>query len=295
MRAVNAVEAGPVTGAPVDLAISTGDNTDNSQANELELVPRPARRRSRASRLRRPGALRGHRRRRRLGRALLAPGQRQAGSVRARSTASPMSRACSTPSAGRSRRPACARPWLAVHGNHDQLLQGTVPGAGRLAQVAVGGAKPIALPGGLDAPTRSLQLLAGLAACDPGAVATPGGCPAARGHPRRRPSAGQPGAVRPGPRARAGPPGRARLHQPGPGVLPPRRRAGELRRHGHGQRARWLGGLARPRPARLAGRRAGRGRRRSALRRGRQPPSAGDAGQPDRRRPDAGARGAAGR
>ncbi len=35
VRAVNAVAAGPVTGAPVDLAISTGDNTDNSQANEL--------------------------------------------------------------------------------------------------------------------------------------------------------------------------------------------------------------------------------------------------------------------
>ncbi|MGN6607289.1 MAG: TIGR03767 family metallophosphoesterase, partial [Jatrophihabitans sp.] len=35
VRAVNAVAGAPVGGAAVDLAIVTGDNTDNAQANEL--------------------------------------------------------------------------------------------------------------------------------------------------------------------------------------------------------------------------------------------------------------------
>ncbi len=35
VRAVNATASGPVSGAPVEIAVVTGDNTDNSQANEL--------------------------------------------------------------------------------------------------------------------------------------------------------------------------------------------------------------------------------------------------------------------
>ena len=35
VRAVNEVQCGPVGAAPLDLAIVTGDNTDNAQANEL--------------------------------------------------------------------------------------------------------------------------------------------------------------------------------------------------------------------------------------------------------------------
>src|SRR6185437_7448805 len=36
VRSINAVERGPVSGAEVELAVVTGDNTDNSQANELD-------------------------------------------------------------------------------------------------------------------------------------------------------------------------------------------------------------------------------------------------------------------
>jgi metallophosphoesterase (TIGR03767 family) len=60
-------------------------------------------------------------------------------------------------------------PWLAVHGNHDRLLQGTVPGTGALAAAAVGANKAINLPA--HWPTDAIaELLNGLASCDPVAI-----------------------------------------------------------------------------------------------------------------------------
>jgi hypothetical protein len=63
-----------------------------------------------------------------------------------------------------------ARPWLAVHGNHDRLLQGTVANSAALTRAATGSMKPIGLPADwtLDA---VLKLMIGLAECDPGALA----------------------------------------------------------------------------------------------------------------------------
>jgi metallophosphoesterase (TIGR03767 family) len=62
-------------------------------------------------------------------------------------------------------------PWLAVHGNHDRLMQGTFPGSGGLDAVAVGSVKAIALPDHWTSDVI-LELAAGLERCDPAAVAT---------------------------------------------------------------------------------------------------------------------------
>jgi metallophosphoesterase (TIGR03767 family) len=73
------------------------------------------------------------------------------------------------------RRPFAARglalPWLAVHGNHDRLVQGTLPGEGLVARAAVGSAKPIGLPADFDV-ARIVELMEGLAGCVPEALAT---------------------------------------------------------------------------------------------------------------------------
>ncbi len=42
-------------------------------------------------------------------------------------------------------------PWYAVHGNHDNMLQGTVPALGWLHDFPSGGVKYVTPPGDLDA------------------------------------------------------------------------------------------------------------------------------------------------
>ncbi|MGN6606257.1 MAG: TIGR03767 family metallophosphoesterase, partial [Jatrophihabitans sp.] len=63
-----------------------------------------------------------------------------------------------------------AMPWLAVHGNHDRLLQGTVPAAEVFARVAVGDRKGIGLADDWSA-DEVVALLTGLAECEPAALA----------------------------------------------------------------------------------------------------------------------------
>lgn len=46
--------------------------------------------------------------------------------------------------------PGLALPWISVHGNHDGLLQGTVPPDDGLRALAVGGSRISGLPGGAD-------------------------------------------------------------------------------------------------------------------------------------------------
>jgi len=62
-------------------------------------------------------------------------------------------------------------PWLAVHGNHDRMLQGTLPATGPLAQACTGSAKPVALPEDWST-DAALALLVGLEQCQPEAVAS---------------------------------------------------------------------------------------------------------------------------
>ncbi len=169
VRAVNGVEVGPVGGAPLDLAVVTGDNTDNAQANELSwyltvleggsLHPDSgdltrwegvADGERADDRFWHPDTERGDLPRDRYGFPRV-PGLLDA--ARARFDASGL-----------------RLPWLAVHGNHDRLLQGTVPATGALAAVATGRLKPIAL-GGDWSSDALVKLMAGLSECDPEALA----------------------------------------------------------------------------------------------------------------------------
>jgi metallophosphoesterase (TIGR03767 family) len=60
-----------------------------------------------------------------------------------------------------------AMPWYAVHGNHDLLLQGTVPGGAALTPISIGTRMLTALPPGVDV----LPLLLALDVAEPWAVA----------------------------------------------------------------------------------------------------------------------------
>lgn len=167
-RALNAVERGPVGGAPYDFGLVTGDNTDNAQANELgwylalleggTVHPDsgdPDRYEGVADdviaddRFWHPHAGHPDLPRDRYGFPTV-PGLLDA--VRAPFHATGL-----------------AAPWLAVHGNHDQLLQGTVPGRGITASAAVGAMKPIGLPDHWS-DDAVIELIAGLARCDPAAI-----------------------------------------------------------------------------------------------------------------------------
>jgi metallophosphoesterase (TIGR03767 family) len=147
VRSINSVSAGPIGGAPLDWAITTGDVVDNAQANEvgwyLGLLeggrvapdsgspehyegvndnefwdesywhPEPL-----PGRADRPHRLHGF---------PDAPGLLEA--IRAPFDASGLS-----------------IPWLAVHGNHDQMIQGTIPALGPFADAGAESRKAIGLP-----------------------------------------------------------------------------------------------------------------------------------------------------
>jgi metallophosphoesterase (TIGR03767 family) len=168
VRAVNTVECGPVGGATLDFALITGDNTDNAHANELgwyvtlleggPLEPDSGDR-SRYEgvadddafdeRFWHPETEKDDIPRTHYGFPKV-PGLLDA--IRAPFTASGLD-----------------LEWLAVHGNHDKLLQGTVVGDRIAAAVAVGPNKPIGLPEGLR-PDEVAELLSEIATCVPDAI-----------------------------------------------------------------------------------------------------------------------------
>ena len=151
--AVNRVAAGPVGGAPVDAAIVTGDVIDSAQANELGWYltlldggtivpdsgsasryegvadldfwheafwhPDAAVHADGTARRDRPGALFGF---------PLAPGLLDAARRPFHS-------------------PGLSVPWLAVHGNHDQLVQGSILPLGPFAQAPLADRKAVDVPG----------------------------------------------------------------------------------------------------------------------------------------------------
>jgi metallophosphoesterase (TIGR03767 family) len=171
VQSVNAVAVGPVGGAPLDAAIVTGDSTDNAQRNELrayiELLD---------------------------GGTMIVPDSGNL--VRYEGVADPTvaddrywhpegEAQClprkrwgfpSVPGVlNAARRPfratGLAIPWLAVHGNHDLLLQGTVPGVSPWIDDQTGSDKLVTPPDELDGKTafrefescqpRTLSRLAG--------------------------------------------------------------------------------------------------------------------------------------
>ena len=217
--------------------VVTGDNTDNSQSNELELVPRRCS--TAAGSCRTPATLSATR-------ASPTTTSTTSGTgIRTRRCRTCRDRAYGFPAVpgllDAARRPfraaGLALPWLAVHGNHDQHAAGhRARVMACSARAAVGSAKPVALPAGLDLdrdrrPDRRAQRLL------------------ARGARRRSPRARtrqvtadpaapdrQPAGIRRGARPRPvlARRGTASRHDGRP-VLPPRRRCGHAARPGHGE------------------------------------------------------------
>ena len=110
VRGINSLTGGPVTGRPLDFAISTGDNADNTQWNETAVAHRPARRQhDGAARLGQPDKWEGVGGKDDSDTAYWHPdGTPTLGepdNYRATSTATPPSPACSTGAASRSRPP----------------------------------------------------------------------------------------------------------------------------------------------------------------------------------------------
>jgi metallophosphoesterase (TIGR03767 family) len=191
VRAVNALTSTPLGGDPLDLAIVTGDNTDNAHANELAwyvtlleggLVEPDSGDRSRYEgvadevefdeRFWHPDCERDDLPRSRYGFPRV-PG---------------LLDAMRTPFRAQGLRVG----WLAVHGNHDRLVQGTIPVAGVLGDIvgtaAVGASKLVSLPD-LGLP-ETVAVLAGLSECDPRALAALAGGRArtVTADPARRPT-----------------------------------------------------------------------------------------------------------
>ena len=167
VEAINEISEGPIGGGSLDLAIATGDSTDNGQLNELDwyltlldggrLTP------DSGDMLHYEGVADlpdprfwhpeggAYDMRRGYGGFPQVPGLLKA-----------MRRAIDSP--------GLEVPWLAVNGNHDALLQGTVPGNDTIGEVAIGGLKAISMPDHWTDEAK-VKLVSGLVSGDPEALA----------------------------------------------------------------------------------------------------------------------------
>ncbi|MFN2519206.1 MAG: TIGR03767 family metallophosphoesterase [Jatrophihabitantaceae bacterium] len=165
VQALNALPGGPVTGRPIDFTISTGDNSDNTQRNELrwhiDLLDghQPIRPDS-GSYAKWEGVGGGddydtsywHP----DGPPFLgSPDQAQA--KYGFPTIPGLLNSCRAPFAATGLRST----WYTVFGNHDGLAQGNAPALGVISLIATGALKVTGLPVGLDVTALLAQVAAG--------------------------------------------------------------------------------------------------------------------------------------
>jgi metallophosphoesterase (TIGR03767 family) len=148
-RAIRQHQAGPLSGAPVDFAVITGDATDNCQRNELrayiDLLDGREVRPDSGDLLRYEGVA-----------GPQVPDERYwhpdpVEDIPKSAFGFPQVRGTLDAARRPFRSAGLGLPWYAVHGNHDNMLQGTVPPAGWLRDLPAGAVKVVTPPARLDA------------------------------------------------------------------------------------------------------------------------------------------------
>ncbi|MDQ2796688.1 MAG: TIGR03767 family metallophosphoesterase, partial [Actinomycetota bacterium] len=165
VRAMNALAGGPVTGRPVDFTICTGDNADNTQHNETRwhidlLDGRATVRPDSGSTAKWEGVGDKYDKDTAYWHPAGTPVAGSADNYRAKygyPTVPGLHDACRKPFTST----GLKTDWYSVFGNHDGLVQGTVPALGLLGAIATSFLKVTGLPAGVDVAGLLAQLRAG--------------------------------------------------------------------------------------------------------------------------------------
>jgi len=154
VETVNACRVGPVTGAKVDGVVITGDLTDNAQGNELHWYQRIVEGGTVSPRSGDPmasswvGSRQAPWDERYWHPDGPPPGEQS--DLPTRVHGYPQIPGLVEAARDDLHSPGLAVPWISVPGNHDALLQGTVPADDRLRFLAVGSERITGLPAGVD-------------------------------------------------------------------------------------------------------------------------------------------------